>query len=149
VGSVQCGPAGLPFAHGVRAVGLGEAVDVDDRRAELLHGGDHGRAGRGAGRGDYQVTVQRVRFGGVGDGDQDGGGAVGVGDPLGVDGAPDLGGVDGAQADVGAADRGHAPGGAPAVAVEHRQGPQVDRVGTVPRVDDLGEGVEVGAAVVV
>ena len=37
-------------------------------------------------------------------------------------------GADPAQADVGAADHAERPGKAPAIAVKHRQGPQVDRV---------------------
>ena len=49
---------------------------------------------------------------------------------------------------MGAGDRGHRPGEAPAVAVEHRQRPQVDRVARqVPR-HHVGDRVHVGAAVV-
>ena len=52
-----------------------------------------------------------------------------------------------AQAHVRAADGGDGPRGTPAVAVEHRQRPQVDAVLVVPGVHDLGEGVQVGAPV--
>ena len=54
-----------------------------------------------------------------------------------------------AQAHVRAADRGDRPGRAPAVAVEHRQRPQVDARRVVVRVHDLAERVQVRAAVVV
>ena len=57
------------------------------------------------------------------------------------------GGLELAQADVRAAEGRHAPGEAPAVAVEHRQGPEVDRVGSHVRFHDLVDGVEVGPAV--
>ena len=57
--------------------------------------------------------------------------------------------VDLAQADMGAADGGHRPGERPAVTVEHRQGPQIDRA----LVEACGErhrhGVQEGAAMVV
>ena len=62
---------------------------------------------------------------------------------------PDLRGVDGAQADVGAAGGGHRPGEAPAVAVEHRQRPQVAAVRGQPGVEGHGQRLQVGAAVVV
>ena len=52
-----------------------------------------------------------------------------------------------AQADVAAADGGHAPRRAPAVAMEHRERPQIDRVGGVLGVQDLPEAVQVGAPV--
>ena len=52
------------------------------------------------------------------------------------------------QADVGAGDGGDGPREAPAVAVEHRQRPQVDRMpGQVPA-EDVVHRIEVGAAVV-
>ena len=55
--------------------------------------------------------------------------------------------VDLPQADVRRADGGHRPGEAPAVAVEHRQRPEVDRARVEPRVVRLGERVQVRAAV--
>ena len=63
------------------------------------------------------------------------------------DQAPDFSGIDRSKAHVGAADGGHGPGGAPAVAVEHGQRPQVDRLGGVVGVDDLAHRVEIGAPV--
>ena len=56
-------------------------------------------------------------------------------------------GIDLAQADVRAADAGQAPGQAPAVAVEHRQGPEEDRVAADARVEQLTERVEIDATV--
>ena len=52
-----------------------------------------------------------------------------------------------AQAHVRAADRGQRPWGAPAVAVEHRQSPQINAVLVVPGVDDLAERVQVSTPV--
>ena len=48
---------------------------------------------------------------------------------------------------MGAADPGQRPWRAPAVAVEHRQRPQIDAVLVEGGVDDLSEAVQVGAAV--
>ena len=60
---------------------------------------------------------------------------------------PDPVGPDRSQAHVAPADRGDAPGRAPAVAVEHRQRPEVHGARAVLRVDHLAQRVEVGAAV--
>src|SRR3989441_7263107 len=65
----------------------------------------------------------------------------------GLEEIPDPFGVDLPEADVGARDRGHPPGEAPAVAVEHGQRPEVLRVPAHPALEDLADGVEVGAAV--
>jgi len=64
-----------------------------------------------------------------------------------LDEVPDDLSADLAQADVRPADPGQRPLGAPAVAVEHRQRPQIDAVLVEGRVDDLSEAVQVGAAV--
>src|SRR5690606_7924478 len=57
--------------------------------------------------------------------------------------------VDPAQAHVHTGDGGDCPGVAPAVAVEHRQGPQVDRVLTHVPGHLVTHGVEEGTAVVI
>src|SRR5439155_15149283 len=51
--------------------------------------------------------------------------------------------------DMGAGDRGHRPGVGPAVAVEHRQGPQIDRMAVEPEGDRVAERVQKGAAMVI
>jgi hypothetical protein len=72
-----------------------------------------------------------------------------MGDAVVADGVEDGLRIDPAQADVDAGARGHRPGEAPAVAVEHRQRPQVDRVlGHVP-FQHVADGVDGRAAVVV
>ena len=62
---------------------------------------------------------------------------------------PDHVGIDSPQTDVCPADGRDRPGGAPAVAVEHRQRPQVAGSEHVTGVDDLPQRIQVGAAVVV
>ena len=61
----------------------------------------------------------------------------------------DRGGLHLARADAGPADRRQRPREAPPVAVEHRQGPQVDGMMREVPADDVRERVEVRAAVVV
>src|SRR3954454_17876739 len=47
---------------------------------------------------------------------------------------------------MGSGDRSQRPGGAPAVAVEHRKGPQVAGTIDKPLVDDLAQRIQIGAA---
>ena len=106
-------------------------------------------AGRRARRGDRRSACSSgARPCARQDRGDDGRRAVEVGDAVLADQLPDRVAADLAQADVRAADRGDRPRRAPAVAVEHRQRPQVDAVRRVRRVHDLAEGVQVRAAVV-
>jgi hypothetical protein len=59
----------------------------------------------------------------------------------------DLGGVDLAQANIDARGRRDGPREAPAVAVEHRQRPEIDRMLAEIAREDIADGVQVGAAV--
>ena len=70
-----------------------------------------------------------------------------VGDAFLAHEPPDRLRVELAQADVRAADGRHRPRVAPAVAVEHRQRPEVDAVGGHARLQQLAQAVEIGAAV--
>src|SRR2546426_9054651 len=83
----------------------------------------------------------------VDDADVDGRRAAVVGDALLVDQLPDPGGLDLAQADVGAGDGGDTPGETPAIAVEHRERPEVLRVEAHVRLDHLADRVEPRATV--
>jgi len=75
----------------------------------------------------------------------DGGCTVVVGHALGVDQLPGELGVHRAHGHM--TRRGDGPREAPAVAVEHRQRPQVHRIGAQPGVDHFAQRVQVGAAV--
>ena len=133
----------------VRTVGLGEPVDVHDPEAPLLGRLDRGRRRGRARRRDDDRGLE-LRGGGVAqDGRDDGRRAVEVGDAVLADQLPDRVAADLAQAHVGAADRRDRPRRAPAVAVEHRQRPEVDALGREHGVHDLAERVQVRTAVVV
>ena len=55
--------------------------------------------------------------------------------------------IDSAQTNVCASHSSHCPGKAPAIAVEHRQCPQINTVTVQSRLDDFGERVEVGTPI--
>ncbi|GER47036.1 amp-dependent synthetase and ligase [Striga asiatica] len=80
---------------------------------------------------------------------EDDGRTTHVGDFVEGDGVVDFVGTDGADADVGAAACRHAPREGPTVAVEHGEGPQVDRLRSHPPTEDQAQSAEVGAAVAI
>ena len=137
-----------PRAHRVRAVGLGQPVDVDDADVELLHARRAASATAARPR-PCAVTraLERAGVRVVDERDLDRRRAVVVRHALLAEQPPDQPRIDLAQADVRAAGRGHRPREAPAVAVEHRQRPQVDRVVAELGLDHLAERVQVRAAV--
>ena len=142
-------PLRVPGADGDGAVDFGEAVDVGDVEAEAAHAFEHGGGRGGAGGHDADGLGEGLDAGVVEDHAEDDGGAAHVGDAVIGDGGQDVGGVDPAEADVGAGHGGDGPGEAPAVAVKHRQGPEIDGVlGHAPG-HGVAAGVQVGAAVVV
>ena len=142
-------PRFAPHRDRRRPVDLGETVDVRDVEADPRHAFDHRRRRRGAGdhrahlvvdafahrrrRGDQQVVDDRRR-------------AVVI-DALAPDRLEDRLRLDLAQAHVHAAEQGHGPREAPAVAVEHRQRPQVARKVRHRPGGRVAHGVEVRAAV--
>ena len=69
-----------------------------------------------------------------------------VGDAVLLDQLEDLGRLDLAQADIDAGGRRERPGKAPAVAMEHRQRPEIDRMLAEIAGEDIADGVEIGAA---
>src|SRR5579864_6291220 len=64
-------------------------------------------------------------------------------------GGEDLTGIDAAQEHVSAPERGYAPAVRPAAAMEHRQGPEIDRVGPEAEHQRISERVQIGAAMVI
>ena len=134
-----------------RAVGLGQTIEVRDVEAGLAHGGEH-RLGRRRGGGEEVDPAGEGTFLCVGSVEQrrhhdrrprQVGDAV-LGERRVHRGRPHL-----PQADMGAGDDRERPGEAPAVAVEHRQGPEIDRVLRQPGGDDVAEREQSRAAVVV
>src|SRR5690606_30320610 len=144
-------PLIVPGTHGDRAVDLGQAVDVGALDAHFLHRADY--LGRRRSAGDHGVHwMVDGCLGSRRHVDQcieHDGRAAHVGDLLVADQGEDFLRIDTAQEHMHAGQRGHGPGVAPAVAVEHRQGPQVHRLLAHRPGHLVAEGVQVGAPVVV
>src|SRR3954452_15216634 len=68
-------------------------------------------------------------------------------DPLTLDEVPHHRRIDLAQYDVRGSGRGRAPRGAPAIAVEHGQCPEVDAVETHAHLESGAEPIQIGATV--
>src|SRR2546428_2454266 len=114
---------------------------MDGPKAELPQLAEERRRGRGARDAHRDRVPEPVGLRVVDDADVDGRRAAVVGDALLVDQLPDPGGLDLAQADMGAGDGGDAPGETPAVAVEHRGPPEGLRVEAHVRLDHLARPV--------
>ncbi|MNG93656.1 hypothetical protein D3C79_526310 [compost metagenome] len=144
-------PFVMPGTHGHRAVDFGQAVGVGDLDAHLFHGADDLGGWRGAGdHGLHRVLDGRLgRLGHVDQGVEHDRRAAQVADPVLADQGQDLLRVDPAQEHMGAGQRGDGPRVAPAVAVEHRQGPQVHRAMAHAPDHLVAQGVQVSATVVV
>src|SRR5918993_430937 len=141
---------GLPLrvnaAGGDRAVGLGEAIDVHRIDVQLEEATQKGGGGGGAGYRRGHGGVERV--GGVLVDYPDlecGSGAV-VGYPLRLEELPDAWRLDLPEADVRRRDGRNRPGVGPAVAVKHRERPQILRLVAHPGLDNVAQRAQVRAA---
>ena len=127
LGRLEAVPLRLPFVDRERAISLGEAVEMSHREAHLAQAGQQRGRRRRPARVHVNLAIQDPGRGVFGDHGQHGRRGAEMSDPLGTQQAPDLGRIHRPQAHVRAARRGDGPGEAPAIAVEHRQGPQVLR----------------------
>src|SRR5262249_31462514 len=105
----QAIPLRVPGAHRVRAVRLGEPVDVHRPEAQLLELREERRRWRRAGDGARDGMRERVGLGIVDDADLYGGRAAVVRHAFAVDQLPDAARLHAAQAHVGSTHRRHAP----------------------------------------
>ncbi len=115
----------VPGAHHRRPVGFGQAVDVGDLEIHPLHAFDHG-GGRGRAGGHHLDPMRDAGFHlirRVLERVQHDRRAAEMVDFLFLDQIEHQVGADLTEANVGAHGGGDGPGEAPAVAVEHRQGP--------------------------
>ena len=125
---VQAVPERLRFARGEEGAGLGEAVEMNDFDAQVLHAPQHRGGGGGAAGADAHAGGQAIIAGGV-EGrqrHQHGWRRAGQRNGFALHQLEDGLCLHPAQADLGAAESGNGPDAAPAVGVEHRQGVQVN-----------------------
>ena len=143
-------PGGPLHRDGSRCIGLGQAIDMDDVEADSGHALDHRCRRRGTG--DHATHLVRDAFvkGGWRVDDQavhDGRGAVVV-DAVLADRIEHRLGFHLAQAHMRTAEQCHRPREAPAVAMEHRQRPQVGREMRHGPARRIAHRVQVGTTVV-
>ena len=141
----------MPLVDDGGAVDLGQSVDVGDIEAGPGHGGQHGLRRRSGGGDELDPVGEGALLlrAGVEQRRHDDGGAAQVGHLVLGDGIEDGLRAHPAQAHVRAGHGGEGPGEAPAVAVEHRQGPQIDGVLAEAGRQHVGVAHEGGAAVVI
>ena len=147
----QFAPVAAPLAYHGRAEGFGEAVEMRHIDAELRHAREYRRRRwRAPGCGVDRAREPAV-FCVVGpcDHDEHGRRRAEMRDTGFAQVPPDQRGFEFAQAQVGRTRRGDAPRKAPAVAVKHRQRPQVRAVAIEPHVRHHRERLQVRTAVVI
>ena len=149
VGDAEVVPFRMPLADRDRAVGLRQAVEVVDLEAERLRPFDHGRWRRRSRRRHEDGMRQRFRRGVRPEHHEHGRCPVQVGDAFVLEESPDQRRVDLVEADMARAGGGYRPREAPAVAVKHRQRPEIDGAAIEPRVRQFGDGIQVRAAMCV
>src|SRR5262249_20641439 len=136
-------PLRMPLTDSVGAVRLGQAIDVHGTEVQVLELGEQRGRGRRPRDGDRHRAFEPVRRRMIDDADLHGGSAVVVRHALGVEQLPDPTGLDSPETDVRAGNRGDGPRETPAVAVEHRKGPEVASVEAHGALDELAERVQV------
>ena len=145
-------PKLLPCTHYGRSIGFRKTVSVRYIETLFFHRRQHGGGWRRRRRHRVHLVIECPALfpGGIDHHAQYDGGAAEMGYALFGYGLVNVGAADFAQAHVGTGDRGDGPREAPAIAVEHRQCPQVwwGVVAHVPT-DNVAGCVEVCAAVMI
>ena len=127
---IELVPFGMPVVHHRRAVGLGQPVKMRDVEAGLFHRGQHGFRRRRRGGEELHHMRQRLLLarGRVQQGRHHDRRAAQMRHLVGGDQVVHGGRAHRAQANMRADHGRDRPGEAPAVAMEHRQRPQINRV---------------------
>ena len=125
-GAVQRVPFLMPFIDHGGAIDFGQAIDMHHFKAGLRHRRQHAFGRRRGGGHEAHFLRKAFALGirGVDQGAHHNGRAAQMGDAMFGQRIEDRARPHPAQADMGARHRRQRPGHAPAVAVEHRQGPQ-------------------------
>ncbi len=151
LGGGQGVPVAVPVVDHGGAVALGEPVEMRHLEAGLLHAGEHGLGRRGGGgeEGHRLREVAALLGGRVEQGRHHDRRAAEMGDAMVGERVVHRLRAHLSQADMGAGDERDRPGEAPAVAVEHRQRPEIDRMAAHLPGEDVRGRQQIGAAVVI
>ena len=146
----QAVPFVMPGADQARAIAFGQPIGMGDAETVAFHGGDDGAGRRRAAGRDRDALVENLLggIGGVRQHVQHDRRAAEMGHALALDRGIDQGRIHPAQADMGARHGGDRPGEAPAVAMEHRQRPQIGGLAREPGGHRHAQRVQIGAAMV-
>ena len=126
----QFGPIVLLGTNRCRSVNLGEPINMGEVKAHRLHTCDHRRWGRCAcdhARNPMMDTRSKT-FRRVNQHGMNNRGSTVVAHPMLADELENQGSVDLAKTNIDPCKRCNRPGETPAIAMKHRQGPQVDRM---------------------
>src|SRR5262249_39759856 len=143
-------PLVMPGAYETGAVAFGESVDVDDAEAVAFHGQNHGTWRCGAASRDIHDAVefrlhlrwcigQHVHYNWP---------AAKMCDALALDRRKDRRRLHPPETDMRGTHGGNRPRKGPAVAMEHRKGPEIDRLAVEAERQDVAERRHMGAAMV-
>ena len=144
-------PCAVPFIGGGGPVGFGEAVDVRDVEAGLLHCRQHGLRRRCGSGEELDHMRQRLLLGRgrIEQGRHHDRRTAEMGHAMVGDGVVHRRRAHLAQADMGAGHHRDGPWEAPAIAMKHRQRPEIDAVLAHAAGEHVADGEQVGAAVVI
>ena len=150
-GNLPAIPFVVPGAHHGRTIGLGETVGMGNLEAHPLHRLDHGSRRCSPRRHHIDPMIdtlfQIIRR--MSQHVEHDGGSAEMGYLLGFDEIVDPFHMHTAHADRCSGDSGQCPGKAPAIAMKHRQRPQIDRVVAHAPGEDVAHRIQIGAAMVV
>src|SRR5437588_9960825 len=128
----------MPFTDGVRAIGLGQTINMDRVNIERFQLSEQGgRRGRSC-NSDGNLTIKAMSIGRVHQENLHSRCPIIVCDTLSIKYIPYEVRVNLAQTDVRCTNGSSAPGEAPTIAVEHGQCPEIDACAIHSRFDDFG-----------
>ena len=148
---VEMVPVAMPFIDDGRAIGFGQTIEMDNLEACLLHAGKDGfgRWRSGGVEGHCVRKLALVCCWRIEQCRHDNRRATKMGHPFIGNRVIHLLCPHPAQADMGRGGDGQRPGEAPAIAVEHRQRPQIDRMLLQSCMDRVGIGHQCRAPIMV
>ncbi len=143
----QMVPLFMPLADRIWPVGLCQAIDVNRAQIQGFHLPKQCWGGGCGSYDDGDLLVKTMGLGMVYQENLHRRGSIIVRDSFALKEVPDQTGLEFAQADMARSYSRHRPGEAPAIAMEHRQRPQVDTLAGHACLDDFSQCIEITSTV--